>query len=190
MTDAVPSSSRRWLRMVWIAAGLLLLCATPVVFVAATAPSAESLPAPDTAMAIPLPDGRTVTLADVIEGDLEIARADDEEVVETVEWKGRTIPLTEERPPPKTATPYALGMYYHDVGRDDLALPLLRSVPRSDSKWATAQRHIGWKIYSRRLNQPRLGVAYINRSIAADPTEGNAWQDAYRAYARSLGLDL
>ena len=83
---------------------------------------------------------------------------------------------------------FELAEHNHELGDLDAALALYRSVPRSHPEYAAAQRIIGWKIYARQLEQPRMGVAYVNRSLRADPLEGNAWQDAYRIYLQALGF--
>ena len=77
---------------------------------------------------------------------------------------------------------------YYD-GEYETALGLLTQVPEGHPGYAKAMRFVGWGIYANELGRPEEGVAYVNRSMAADPLDGNVWQDFSRTYGtRLLGM--
>ena len=75
-------------------------------------------------------------------------------------------------------------------GRLDQAVALYRSIPPDHHSYARAQRQLGWKLYTQEMHEPTRGIAHVNASVAADPMDGNAWQDLVRVYGSSLGLPL
>jgi hypothetical protein len=66
------------------------------------------------------------------------------------------------------------------------ARALYASVPPDDPSYALAQRRLGWEFQTKLDGDPLAGVASVNRSLRADPLDGNAWQDASRVYLESL----
>ena len=91
-------------------------------------------------------------------------------------------------PLPRTNDLYTVGTHHAWRGSYDLAIECLSRIPRSDPRWADAQRFLGLRVYAR-SGDPRRGVAHVNAALAADPLEGNAWQDAARVYLRTFGID-
>lgn len=75
---------------------------------------------------------------------------------------------------------YERGMAAYEAGELSEALRWLRRVAPEDPHYARAMRWIGWKIYTHELRRPDLGAAYLDRSLAASPLEGNVWQDWVR----------
>lgn len=71
-----------------------------------------------------------------------------------------------------------------------LAIAYFGQVSRSDP-WAFshAQRMIGYRVYTNRLDRPAEGLRYVFRSVAADPLSGNTWQDAARTVTALLAAD-
>ncbi len=69
-------------------------------------------------------------------------------------------------------------------------LTLLRSVPESHPMFGHAQRHIGWSILTKQQKEPGKAVPFVTRALAADPLDNNAWEDAARVYASTLGFNL
>jgi len=71
-----------------------------------------------------------------------------------------------------------------------LAIAYFGQVPRSDrGKYSRAQRMIGYRVYTNRLDRPAEGLRYVFRSVAAEPLSGNTWQDAARTVAALFGLE-
>jgi hypothetical protein len=69
-----------------------------------------------------------------------------------------------------------------------LAIAYFGQVPRSDAgEFSRAQRMIGYRVYTDRLERPAEGLRYVFRSVAAEPLSGNAWQDAARTVAALFG---
>lgn len=66
------------------------------------------------------------------------------------------------------------------------ALAILHAIPDEHPRHADALRFIGWHIHAEAGEDPDLGVAYVNASLRADPSNGNAWQDLARVYLRSF----
>jgi len=66
------------------------------------------------------------------------------------------------------------------------ARALYASVPPEDPGYALAQRRLGWEFQTKLDGDPLAGVASVNRSLRADPLDGNAWQDASRVYLEGL----
>jgi hypothetical protein len=63
---------------------------------------------------------------------------------------------------------------------------LYASVPPEDPGYARAQRRLGWEFQTKLDRDPLAGVASINRSLRANPLDGNAWQDASRVNLEGL----
>ena len=55
-----------------------------------------------------------------------------------------------------------------------------------DADYGLAQRRLGWEIQTRFEGDPLAGVGSVNRSLRANPLDGNAWQDASRVYLESV----
>jgi len=66
------------------------------------------------------------------------------------------------------------------------ARALYASVAPDDPEYGRAQRRLGWEIQTRLEGNPLAGVGSVNRSLRADPLDGNAWQDASRVYVEGL----
>lgn len=81
---------------------------------------------------------------------------------------------------------YVHGMAAYRVGNYEEAVRLLSRVPRSHRGYARAMRFVGYNIYAREWKRPSEGLPYIHRSLAADPFEGNVWQDISRGYVEAL----
>jgi hypothetical protein len=95
------------------------------------------------------------------------------------------------RTEPNPDDPYELGEYHlWTTGELAQAEALFRSVPEDHPHYNVAMRRIGWEILTKERGDPRAGVAYINRSLAADPFDHDIWQDTWRVYARTLGMEV
>jgi len=189
----------------WILIGL---AAVPVLLVAIAngiAVSPDDLPPPNPSMLITMPDGRLEPLFEVL------AHSDLVEEVTGLDRNGEPVeqvaasteePL-QELPPTaldellssgwKTELPadgdiYGLAEFALRQGDHEQALALYRSLPKEHPRYGRAQRRIGWDVYTKGLDDPDRGLAFVNRSVREDPTEGNAWQDAFRVYAATLGF--
>ncbi len=189
--------------LAWI---VLLALALPVALVAVinvTAGPAPELEPPDPDMEITVgAEGRVVTLAELTERFVEDSAlspdaeepSDATQRAEEEESPPALTPILTVWPDPERAAREGdlvqLGRYALREGRVEEALALWRSVPRGHEDWARAQRFIGYEIYGKALDEPRKGVAYVNRALAAQPFEGNSWQDLGRVYAQSLGLSF
>jgi len=195
----------------WMLIGLL---AVPVLIVAVANGIAESpreLLPPDPGMLITLPDGRQQPLFDVLahsnltsevidregrgaaEGMLSASSDEADEPVAGLDVDQASKALrtaARDRRPPETGDIYGLAEYALDQGDLDQALALFRSLPEEHPRYGRAQRRIGWDIYTKGLDDPNRGLAFVNRSIRDDPTEGNAWQDAIRVYAATIGFPV
>jgi hypothetical protein len=189
----------------WILVGLV---AVPVLLVSIAngiAISPDDLPPPDPSLLITMPDGRQEPLFQVLaESDLveevtgldrngELVQEDVESFEEPVE--GLTPTAIEElrsigweMHPPADGDIYGLAEYALRQGDFDQALALFRSLPKEHPRYGRAQRRIGWDVYTKGMDDPDRGVAFVNRSVRDNPTEGNAWQDAFRVYAATLGF--
>ena len=66
------------------------------------------------------------------------------------------------------------------------ARALYASVAPDEPGYSLAQRRLGWEIQTKLDGDPLAGVGSVNRSLRADPMDGNAWQDASRVYVESL----
>lgn len=167
------------------------------------------LPAPDPAMLIHLPDGSTRPLAQVLElgraGELPwpeplTAPGAGEADPRSVE-AGPDEPVVDERFSPEQLAAlervtwqdepvFRLAELALDEGRLDEAAALYLSIPDDDPRYARAQRGLAWDVLTKGKGQPQRAVAHAHASLAADPFEGNGWQDAARAYGATLGIDV
>ena len=84
---------------------------------------------------------------------------------------------------------YDVGMAAYDSGDYTTAMEVLPHVPPDHPRYARAMRFLGFNVLTRAKDQPKEGLRYVNASILRDPFDGNVWQDAYRIYLRSLGID-
>lgn len=176
---------------------VLLLLALPLLMSLRTAP-----PAPlDLNLEIQLPDGTRAPLSVVVERAAKppaepppqdvSPQADsavidpfpDEEADGKLDYQDFLEMFGEEGNPNDL---YRLAQWAEMNGRTQEAVALLRSIPSDDPHYARARRSLGWDFYARKFDDPTQGIYFVNQSLAADPFEGNAWQDAYRIYWRSL----
>ena len=106
---------------------------------------------------------------------------------------GEPAPFVREswRDAPDPDDPYELAEYHlWTTGEVEQAYALFRSVPADHPHYNVAQRRIGWEILTKERGDPRQGVAYINRSMTADPFDHDIWQDTWRVYMRTLGMEV
>jgi hypothetical protein len=69
-----------------------------------------------------------------------------------------------------------------------LAIAYLGQVPRYDRRaYSRAQRMIGYRVYTRRLDRPAEGLRYVFRALAAEPFADNSWHDATRTVGALFG---
>ncbi len=185
----------------------ILLLSLPLLLVALGAGLAAPLPpAPDASLPIPLPGGGTATLGELVAappvfGAAPASPADDgrraaeaatdpgagEGAGEKTEAAAETAAsaFTWLRSPDDRDL-YRLGRELAHRGNTEQAAALLRSVPPSHPQYARAQRFLGWDLYTRELNQPRVGMAFVNQSLRANPFDGNVWQDGYRVLGKAM----
>ncbi|GJM23108.1 MAG: hypothetical protein DHS20C15_30230 [Planctomycetota bacterium] len=98
------------------------------------------------------------------------------------------ILLTSWPPPPDPNDPFSMGRWAYHEGRYEEALALLSGVDEQHPQYGRAQRYLGWDLLTKTQNRPRAGLAYMNRALGSDPTDGNNWQDAARVYLRAVGV--
>ena len=196
----------RALRWILLAPPALLVLL--VLIVNFRAAPIDHTPPPSREMVIPMPDGTARTLGELVDaveadasGEGERRDAGDDEATArddaggdaaAVEGTGAPAPI----PPAPPALDMdardliALAEYQLGQGRPDEAIALLRSVPEDHPRYGFAMRRIGWDGYTRGMDAPSRGVAFVNRSIRSDPWSGNTWQDAARVYGSQLGLPV
>jgi tetratricopeptide (TPR) repeat protein len=75
-------------------------------------------------------------------------------------------------------------------GRLDEAAALYLSVPEDDPRYGRAQRRLAWDVLTKGQGQPRRAVAHAHAALAAEPFDGNSWQDFARVYGATLGIDV
>jgi hypothetical protein len=157
-------------------------------------------PLPDPSMEIQLPNGQTQTLSQILEAGLSqgetlqpvggTANANTNtngygsatvDPADLALARGRSWLLS-----PDDRDPYRLGRELASKGNINGSIALLRSVPVNHPEYARSQRFLGWDLYTQELNQPRVGMHFIQQSIRRDPTSGNAWQDGYRALGHTV----
>lgn len=189
-----------------------------VVFVAAVsmrARDAEPLPPPDPAMAIALPDGETLPLAEVLErarrGELpavaehpveplvsaepvmpadQAPQPDAAGLTPDLEFGKGPFPLLNGQPLVPKDPIYALAEVARYEGRNEQAIALYLSIPRDSEHYARARRLVAWNILARNMDKPQQAVRYANEALHAAPFDANAWHDWSRVYARSLGFPV
>jgi len=84
---------------------------------------------------------------------------------------------------------YELGMLAESEGRTDEAIALLLSIPEGDRAYARACRYVGWNLLTQQQQRPEQAIGLVQQSLASNPFDGNAWQDAGRVYLQALGID-
>lgn len=189
----------------WILVGMVIVPALLIVIANGIAVSPNELPPPDPAMLITLPDGRQAPLFEILaHSNLveEVTGRDRNGEPVQPQIRSREEPLDSavsdvlarlELPhrnslPPSDGDIFGLAEYSLQKGDHEQALALFRSLPKEHPRYGRAQRRIGWDIYTREMDEPGVGLAFVNRSVLDSPGEGNAWQDACRVYAATLGF--
>lgn len=145
-------------------------------------------PAHDPLLPIALPNGEEVVLERIPEALADPAVQSD--ILETNRWFGSqearssqdTDPILESE---RAAVGLAMGRLR--AGAREEAAALLEQVSPESPLYGRAQRLLGYEVYARGMKEPRRAVRYVNASLAADPWDGNAWQDAARVYGSVLG---
>ncbi|RKY21260.1 MAG: hypothetical protein DRQ55_04970 [Planctomycetota bacterium] len=187
-----------------------------IVVVNALAVSAEELLPPDPAMLVQLPDGSERSLGELIapwqDGDTlpeppPAPRADgDAGLLDTLDRNERGG-LTEQeldalaavqvqelleraRQPPTGDDPFDLAEWHRREGRLDQARALYLALPEQHPHWGQARRRVAWDCFAVAQGEPARGVPYAHEALLDNPFDGNAWQDAVRVYAATLGLTV
>lgn len=145
-------------------------------------------PAHDPLLPIALPNGEEVVLERIPE--VLADPAVQSKILETDRWSGSEEARSSQDTDPvleSERAAVALAMGRLRAGAWEEAAALLEQVPPGSPVYAKAQRFLGYKVYARRMEEPRRAVRYVNASLAADPWDGNAWQDAARVYGSVLG---
>jgi hypothetical protein len=185
MGAATTTTPRARLKVPLICLGVLLAAlAVPVILVGSGAPMLTT-PAPaNRTLVVPLPDGSETTLGALLDG----TAPQPQRTTRTVELESRdgTVHTFEVRNPPVDL--YHVGTHHAWQGNTQLAIECLTRIPRGHPDWSRAQRFLGLRVYARN-GDPATGVAYVHRALAANPLEGNAWQDAARVYLARMGID-
>jgi hypothetical protein len=190
--------------VLWTMLGFIVAVIAAVVLVNHRAGGVPVLPPPDPRLPIQLPDGRSLPLAELI------ARLDtDLALVEPLVLPGGAVARAHEPPANDTLPPdpierfaenlypgigwgpvFKLAEHHRQAGRLDQSLALFQSVPPGDPDYARAQRRIAWSILTYERNEPEAAVPYAHRALAAEPYDGNSWQDLVRVYGRTIGLPV
>ncbi|KAA3612892.1 MAG: hypothetical protein DWQ01_04090 [Planctomycetota bacterium] len=176
------NSPKKWLLRV----GLVLL-ALPIFVIGLGLGLAEEPPELlPSSTSVPLPDGESATIEEVLAmGTFESPLPKETANPRSGENDFEAEPFS----PLKLRQPQGFIHFSRDLvskGHVEEAITLLRSIPDDHPDFARAQRFIGWDLYTKELNQPRIGLTFVQRSIRESPTNGNAWQDAYRVFNRSF----
>ena len=190
---------------------LLVLVLSLVGLVNVLAPRTSELPPPDLDLAIALPDGSERRLGDLMapwtgeppaepELGLEVVEPRDAPTVgsfplpEAEGLEPREVAelmieraLRESSLPPDGSDPFALAEWHRRVGDLSQARALYQALPEWHPRWGRAQRRLAWDVLTRAEDEPAQGVPYAHKALADDPLDGNAWQDAARVYAATLG---
>ena len=185
MSRAASDRPSRWKIPLILIGVLVAALAVPVILIGGSAPSIQPPAAANPSLRVPLPDGTEATLGALLDGtvpppanatrDVEIERGDGT----LMKFQGRL---------PPSSDLYTVGVHNAWQGNTQLAIECLTRIPRSDPSWSRAQRFLGFRVYARN-GDAATGVAYVHAALAADPLEGNAWQDADRVYLQRLGVD-
>ena len=144
-------------------------------------------PAHDPLLPIALPNGGEVVLERIPE--VLADPAVQSTILVTDRWSGSEEARSSQDTDPvlnseRAAVALAIGRL--QAGAWEEAAALLEQVPPGSPVYAKAQRFLGYKVYARRMEEPRRAVRYVNASLAAAPWDGNAWQDAARVYGSVL----
>jgi hypothetical protein len=170
----------------------MLLLVVFIIAISMSVGMSDPPPAPPPPnMEIHLPDGSVQTLNEILEtAELAQIQQQAEELLnppEAGQSERRRRRYTEGPNrrrtwlrSPNDRDPYRLGRELAAYGDIEEAIALLRSVPKNHERYARSQRYVGWDLYTRKLNQPRVGLSFIQESIHNDPFSGNAWEDGYR----------
>ena len=193
--------------LLWTLVVTAVLVVILVSLVVVRAGEVEPLPPPDPALAIELPGGESLPLAEV----LERARRDElpplarpqVEALVAADGAGATsaaavtaggdvgpFPLVDGVPLVPDDPVYALAETARREGRHEQALALYLSIPPDSEHYARARRLVAWNILARDMDRPEQAVRYANEALHAAPFDGNAWQDWARVYGRTLGLPV
>ena len=200
----------------WSMALVFVVVLIPVAIVnVLSVPRSES-EAPDVERLVGLPDGSEQRLGDLLEVWAGGGEADAEERVAapdadaspaepgasdtpTIE-RGTSDQgsmqavldqlLVENDDPPDGSQPFRLAEWHRRQGQLDDAKAIYLALPASHRNWARAQRRLAWDCFAQADDEPARGVPFANASVAADPLDGNAWQDLARVYAATLGLPV
>lgn len=204
--------------LLWLVAGPLALLLLLVVLVNVLALSGEAPPPPDPALVIELPGGARQPLGELLQAwsaptedadpaptaalapsdtasrdtasraDARPAEAafDAADLLERIERSREEF--LRQGPPPGDL--FQLAEWHRAKGSHEQAAALYASVPRGHRSYARAQRRLGWDCYTRGDDEPARAVRHVHNSLAADPLDGNGWQDAARVYAATLGLPV
>jgi tetratricopeptide (TPR) repeat protein len=193
--------------LLWTFGAITLLVVVLVSLVLVRAGGVDALPPPDPALAIEMPGGQSMPLAEVVDrarqGTLPKPTLPPVEPLlgsEPLDIEGEEGPITilERGPFPMLhGVPivpddpvYALAEIARWEGRNEQALALYLSIPPDNEHYARSRRIVAWELLARDLDRPEQAVAYANQAVRADPFNGNAWQDWARVYGKSLGLPL
>ena len=154
-----------------------------------SAPTEDADPAPTAALApsdtasSDTADGGTAASADARPAEPAFDAAD---LLERIERSREEF--LRQGPPPGDL--FQLAEWHRAKGSHEQAAALYASVPRGHRSYARAQRRLGWDCYARGDDEPARAVRHVHNSLAADPLDGNGWQDAARVYAATLGLPV
>lgn len=179
----------------WILLPMAVFALISVAIVNFGAPPIDDLPPPDRSMVVAMPDGSDRTLGELVDVAAATTRSENSE--ETEAPADAASPEAPDERSPEDAAPaltpddadlISLAEFNLASGDTEVAIALLRSVPKDHPQHGKAMRRLGWDCYTRAMDQPGLGVSYVNASLRSDPWDGNAWQDAYRVYLNDLGL--
>jgi hypothetical protein len=164
------------------------------------------LPAPDPAQLIHLRDGTSRPLSEVlalaeqgsplVDVHVEViaspdaARLAPDEAAARQKQSDEIQKIVEDAIRSEEGTVFHLAEIARREGRLDEAEALYLSIPEDDPRWARAQRRIAWDVLAKGKGEPRQGVMYAKKALAADPFNANSWQDFARVCAGTLGIDV
>lgn len=185
----------------WILVALVAVATGLVILINATSLSPDDEPMPDRSMVIELPSGEEKTLGELVDALAPVAETGSGEAPEPVAGgspqQGAVIApkkgdLLQQFLANEDGSLDLIGLaeVKLEEGEPEVAIALLRSVPKDHPRYAKARRRLGWDVYTKGLGEPARGVAHVNASLMSDPFSGNAWQDASRVYLNKLGLPV
>ncbi|HZM00020.1 MAG TPA: tetratricopeptide repeat protein [Planctomycetota bacterium] len=152
------------------------------------------LPAPDPRQPIDLPDGRVVSLGELLRRSLAPPAAPVEPLLPgepdaAASADRAAAPAFDPLYPGMPWGPvFQLGEHHRQAGRPDQALALFQSIPEGDDDYPLARRRIALELLGR--GDAQGAVPVVRQALAADPFSANAWQDTVRVYGCALGLPL